>query len=102
MRRVAERPPGLATDGVGHGFEHPIFWIDRFHPHSIRQHTAFSAKGRNEVDAFHQAGLSSGGTDNGAPGHRTPACYAALVLDPDGKHIEAVYRGGSPWLGSAS
>ncbi len=94
MRRVAEMPPGLATDGVGYGLVYPIFWIDRFHPHSARQHTAFAAKDRGEVDAFHEAGLSAGGRDNGAPGFRTPAYYAAFVLDPDGNNIEAVHRGG--------
>ncbi len=93
LRRVTEMPPGQATDGVGYGVDFPVFWIDRFHPHSVRQHTAFAARSRAEVDAFHAAGLAAGGTDNGAPGARAPAYYAAFVLDPDGNNIEAVYRG---------
>ena len=93
MRRVAQMPPELGTDGVGYGFDYPIFWIDRFHPHSVRQHTAFAAKDCGEVDAFHKAGLAAGGSDNGSPGFRTPTYYAAFVIDPDGNNMEAIYRG---------
>jgi catechol 2,3-dioxygenase-like lactoylglutathione lyase family enzyme len=49
--------------------------------------------GRSAVDAFHRAGLSAGGRDNGAPGLRrdySPTCYAAFLLDPDGNNVEAV------------
>jgi hypothetical protein len=37
-------PEGVGTDGIGYGVDHPVFWIDRYHPHSVRQHTAFAAK----------------------------------------------------------
>jgi catechol 2,3-dioxygenase-like lactoylglutathione lyase family enzyme len=97
MRRVAQMPDGVGTDGVGYGVEYPTFWIDRFHPHSTRQHTAFVAANADAVDAFHRAGLLAGGRDNGAPGARsgqsTPVYYAAFLLDPDGNNIEAVFRG---------
>jgi catechol 2,3-dioxygenase-like lactoylglutathione lyase family enzyme len=97
MRRAMQLPQGVGTDGVGYGVEYPIFWIDRFHPHSTHQHTAFAASSREAVDAFHRAALSAGGKDNGPPGPRenqsTPTYYAAFVLDPDGNNIEAVYRG---------
>jgi catechol 2,3-dioxygenase-like lactoylglutathione lyase family enzyme len=96
MRRVAQIPENLGTDGIGYGLDHPVFWIDRFHPHSVKQHTAFAAKGRIEVDAFYVAALKAGGIDNGGPGLRkqyAPGYYAAFVLDPDGNNIEAVYRG---------
>lgn len=93
MRRARQIPNNMGTDGVGYGFGYPVFWIDRFHPHSIKQHTAFAAKSRAEVDAFHAAALMAGGTDNGAPGQRRPNYYAAFVLDPDGNNIEAVLRG---------
>jgi catechol 2,3-dioxygenase-like lactoylglutathione lyase family enzyme len=58
-------------------------------------HLAFQAKDRATVDAFHQAALKAGGTDNGAPGERDyhPAYYACFVLDPDGNNIEAVFHG---------
>ncbi|GAB3306744.1 VOC family protein [Luteimonas notoginsengisoli] len=97
MRRAMQMPENAGTDGVGYGVEYPVFWIDRFHPHSTRQHTAFVARSRAEVDAFHAAALAAGGTDNGAPAARqdqsTPIYYAAFVLDPDGNNIEAVFRG---------
>jgi catechol 2,3-dioxygenase-like lactoylglutathione lyase family enzyme len=96
LRRVAQIPENLGTDGIGYGLDHPVFWIDRFHPHSAKQHTAFAAKSRTEVDAFYAAALKAGGIDNGGPGLRkqyAPGYYAAFVLDPDGNNIEAVYRG---------
>ena len=93
MHRVTQMPDGLGTDGVGYGVDYPVFWIDRYHAHSVRNHTAFAAKTRAEVDAFHAAAIKAGGTDNGAPGLRKPSYYAAFVLDPDGNNIEAVFRG---------
>ncbi|WP_254380077.1 VOC family protein [Corallococcus exiguus] len=90
------RTPG--ADGIGYGRDYPIFWIDRFHPHGVKQHTAFAATSRAQVDAFHSAAVAAGGADNGPPGLRGvetgyPAgYYAAFVLDPDGNNIEAVFR----------
>lgn len=87
---------GAELGGVGYGADYPIFWIDVFHPAGARQHTAFRAVDRAEVDAFHAAALAAGGADNGAPGLRgggyPPGYYAAFVLDPDGNNIEAVCR----------
>lgn len=93
MRRVRQMPENLGTDGIGYGFDFPVFWIDTFHSHSVRQHTAFKAGSRAAVDAFHAAALAAGGADNGPPGQRRPGYYAAFVLDPDGNNMEAVYRG---------
>jgi len=92
LRRVMQMPDN-GTDGIGYGFQYPVFWIDRYHPHSVKQHTAFAARSRAEVDAFYAAALNAGGIDNGAPGLRRPNYYAAFVLDPDGNNIEAVFRG---------
>jgi catechol 2,3-dioxygenase-like lactoylglutathione lyase family enzyme len=96
MRRVIEMPEGAGSDGIGYGVEYPIFWIDRFHPHSTRQHTAFAASSREAVDAFHRAALGAGGRNNGPPGLRenqsTSVYYAAFVFDPDGNNIEVVFR----------
>jgi catechol 2,3-dioxygenase-like lactoylglutathione lyase family enzyme len=58
-------------------------------------HLAFRAESREEVDAFHAAALTAGGTDNGAPGLRPEyhdGYYGAFVLDPDGHNIEAVHH----------
>ncbi len=95
-KRVSQMPDNVGTDGIGYGIDYPIFWIDRFHPQSVRQHVAFKAKSRAEVKAFYEAALLSGGTDNGAPGLRgngyPQGYYATFVLDPDGNNIEAVCR----------
>jgi len=69
-------------------------------------HLAFIAESREQVDAFHRAGVEAGYRDNGGPGLRSyaPDYYAAYLLDPDGHNVEAVHR--SPetrarwtWLG---
>jgi len=98
LSRVAQLPPESGKDGIGYGHKYPIFWIDRFHPHGVKQHTAFVAMSRSEVDAFYDAALNVGGRDNGPPGLRGPEAgyppgyYAAFVLDPDDNNIEAVFR----------
>lgn len=97
-RRVMQLPPDTGADAVGYGESFPAFWIDRFHPHSQRYHTAFSARSRAEVEAFHAAALANGGLCNGPPGLRDPSMgypsgyFAAFVLDPDGNNMEAVFR----------
>ena len=82
--------------GVGYGANYPIFWIDVFHAHGVKQHIAFRARSREEVQAFYAAALSAGGQDNGGPGLRDTGhpsgYYAAFVLDPDGNNIEATHR----------
>jgi catechol 2,3-dioxygenase-like lactoylglutathione lyase family enzyme len=93
LRRIRQIPEGVGSDGIGYGLDYPVFWIDRYHPHSVRQHTAFVARTRAEVEAFHAAALKAGGTDNGAPGVRHHNYYAAFVLDPDGNNMEAIFRG---------
>jgi catechol 2,3-dioxygenase-like lactoylglutathione lyase family enzyme len=62
-------------------------------------HVAFVAASREEVDAFHRAGVEAGFRDNGPPGVREQYSsaeagryYAAFLLDPDGNNIEAVVR----------
>jgi catechol 2,3-dioxygenase-like lactoylglutathione lyase family enzyme len=98
LRRVMQLPENDGADGVGYGIDYPVFWIDRFHPHGVKQHTAFVARNRAEVDAFHAAAPKAGGIDNGPPGVRDIAdgyprgYYAAFVLDPDGNNMEAVFR----------
>jgi catechol 2,3-dioxygenase-like lactoylglutathione lyase family enzyme len=99
LRRVMQLPED-GCDAVGYGVDYPIFWIDRFHPHGVKNHTAFVAKNVAEVDAFHAAALKAGGADNGPPGLRDtakgypPGYYAAFVFDPEGNNMEAVCRGG--------
>ena len=98
LRRVMQLPENSGADGIGYGVDYPVFWIDRFHPHGVQQHTAFAAKTRAEVDAFYRAALNAGGIDNGPPGLRDtsrgypPGYYAAFVIDRDGNNMEAVFR----------
>jgi catechol 2,3-dioxygenase-like lactoylglutathione lyase family enzyme len=68
LRRVMQLPENVGADGIGYGVNYPVFWIDRYPHHSVRQHTAFVAKNRAEVDAFHAAATKAGGTDNRQPG----------------------------------
>lgn len=59
-------------------------------------HVALVAKDKAAVQAFYDAGLAAGGTDNGKPGVRAdyaPDYYAAFIKDADGNNIEALYRG---------
>jgi catechol 2,3-dioxygenase-like lactoylglutathione lyase family enzyme len=63
-------------------------------------HIGFFARTREEVDAFHRAGIDAGFEDNGPPGVRehysseaAGLYYAAFLIDPDGNNIEAVHRG---------
>ncbi len=53
---------------------------------------ALIAPTRAAVDAFHAAGLTAGGTDEGAPGLRPygPHFYACYLRDPDGNKLSAV------------
>jgi predicted lactoylglutathione lyase len=54
---------------------------------------AFAADDRATVEAFHEAAVAAGGSDNGRPGLRPeyhPSYYGAFVLDADGNNIEAV------------
>lgn len=53
---------------------------------------ALDAESRAAVDAFHEAALANGGTDEGAPGLRPfhAHFYAAYVRDPDGNKLSAV------------
>jgi catechol 2,3-dioxygenase-like lactoylglutathione lyase family enzyme len=51
---------------------------------------AFSAKSQDEVKAAHAAGLTNGGSDEGAPGFRPPekqTWYGAYLRDPTGNKV---------------
>jgi catechol 2,3-dioxygenase-like lactoylglutathione lyase family enzyme len=63
-------------------------------PATQNLHLCFVARSREEVDAFHAAGVAAGFRSNGAPAYRdyAPGYYAAYLLDPDGNNVEALYR----------
>jgi catechol 2,3-dioxygenase-like lactoylglutathione lyase family enzyme len=81
---------GLGTQGK------PFIWIANSGRPSPTGHVALGARNAEEVNAFYQAAMAAGGTDNGAPGIRKDyhdKYYAAYVRDPDGNNIEAVWQG---------
>lgn len=82
---------GGTMHGFGRDFK-PLFWIVGNAKIGEATHFAFIAKTRAEVDAFYEAALKAGGTDNGRPGIRRYHAnyYGAFVHDPDGINIEAV------------
>lgn len=91
-RLLQEYPAAL-----GYGDGHAELWLleaERPVPADAASglHLCFSAPSRAGVDAFHQAALKTGGTDNGKPGLRAdygPDYYAAFAIDPDGYRLEA-------------
>jgi catechol 2,3-dioxygenase-like lactoylglutathione lyase family enzyme len=64
-------------------------------PATEHLHLALGVPDQESVGAFHAAGLTAGGRDNGAPGERPvyhPGYYGAFLLDPDGNNVEAVFH----------
>ncbi len=95
MEIPADFTPAGTGGAVGFGADQkPFFWIGEGPvPDANHIHVAFTAKSHADVDAFYQAAIAAGGTDNGAPGlrpHYHANYYGAFVLDPDGNNIEAV------------
>ena len=78
--------------GAGFGRDAPSLWISASSEPRSSVHLALSSPDKSAVRAFHNAALTAGAKDNGAPGPRdfAPNYYAAFVIDPDGNNIEAV------------
>jgi len=84
------------------GGDDKVFYFDEFYVGADGQttshiHLTFRADSIEAVHAFHSAGITAGGTDNGQPGYREyhKTYFAAFLLDPDGNNIEAVCDVGS-------
>ncbi|MCP5144193.1 MAG: VOC family protein [Gammaproteobacteria bacterium] len=84
----------MGDRGVLYGAEAPEFLITK--PANGQPATyanggtlGFHSTTRDGVNAFHAAGMSNGGTDEGAPGPRTftPTAYGAYLRDPDGNKL---------------
>ena len=101
----------LGTLGIKPGFvdRHRIFWRSKTGTFSVSQPIdgkdatcsnggtiGFVAASREEVDAFHAAGLANGATTcEDPPGIREGAAgklYLAYLRDPDGNKICAMHR----------
>jgi len=60
-------------------------------------HVAFRVSNEEQVQKFHLAAITAGGTNNGEPGPRpnySEGYYACFVHDLDGYNIEAMYDSG--------
>jgi catechol 2,3-dioxygenase-like lactoylglutathione lyase family enzyme len=70
------------------------FWIVDGQVNTPRIHVAFTTESCQKVNAFYEAAVKLGSTDNGAPSLRPHYYhhnyYGAFVLDPDGHNIEVV------------
>jgi hypothetical protein len=60
LRRVIQLPANDGPGSIGYGVDYPVFWIDRFHPHGVKQHAAFVSMNRTDAEAFHAAALKAG------------------------------------------
>ncbi len=88
---VSEGPPAYGAELCAGGEVSLCFHQTEEMPAHL--HLAFSAKTRQQVEAFYRAALDAGGKDNGAPGLRPQYhanYFAAFVIAPDGHNVEAV------------
>jgi catechol 2,3-dioxygenase-like lactoylglutathione lyase family enzyme len=72
-----------------------FFWLRQGDADAKAAHIGFVAKSEAKVNAFYEAAMAAGATDNGKPGARLyydPRYYAANVFDLDGYSLEAVYK----------
>ncbi len=84
-------PTSRASEGDGRVF----FWLRQGDADAKAAHIGFVAKTEAKVNAFYEAAMAAGATDNGKPGARLyydPRYYAANVFDLDGYSLEAVYK----------
>jgi catechol 2,3-dioxygenase-like lactoylglutathione lyase family enzyme len=54
---------------------------------------ALGAASREQVDAVYAKALELGGSDEGAPGQRSPGFYGAYFRDLDGNKLNCCYMG---------
>jgi catechol 2,3-dioxygenase-like lactoylglutathione lyase family enzyme len=79
---------------IAYGIDHAAFWIEVTRtPGAGSARVAIAVRGRAAVDAAYEAGLGSGGTDDGPPRSHPqygPRYYAAYLRDPDDQRLEIV------------
>jgi catechol 2,3-dioxygenase-like lactoylglutathione lyase family enzyme len=96
LQPLGYRKLQVRADTVGFGKDYSEFWLN-VRPDLAEVgsgiHVALRARSTTQVEAFHAAALSAGGTCDGPPGSRlqySATYFAAFVRDPDGNRIEAV------------
>jgi hypothetical protein len=94
----------VQEDGIAYGpADLDDFAISRGRPVTTAAHVAFDATGRDAVDAFFEAAVTSGATGRGEPGVWTQYSeryYAAFVNDLHGNNVEAVWHAPEPVAGA--
>ncbi len=95
-KRIMEAPDyfiawGNSPEGAGLGITYPF---DKA-PATVGNGTmaALGATSREQVDRVYARALELGGTDEGAPGQRSPGFYAAYFRDLDGNKLNCCYQG---------
>ncbi|KQT91900.1 VOC family protein [Rhizobium sp. Leaf453] len=89
---------GYSLGGSGQGF---VLWVcEPFNSEPAVPGNGtmigFMAKSHAEVDAFYDAALKNGGSDEAAPGPRPqygPDWYSAYLRDPAGNKLAIVFNG---------
>jgi catechol 2,3-dioxygenase-like lactoylglutathione lyase family enzyme len=99
LATIGYEPLDVRGSTVGFGKTYSEFWInarpdmDPLPAHN-GAHICLRARSAEQVDAFHAAALTHGGTSAGEPGLRPHdgrnGYYAAFIRDHDGNRIEAV------------
>lgn len=81
---------------VGFGKRYPEVWLNLRAGWRAAgdggMHVCLRAQSAESVQAFYEAALRNGGSDDGAPGPRQAAMtayYACFIRDPDGNKLEA-------------
>ncbi len=81
-----------SEDRIGWGIVRPVFYASASDaPGPSTGHVCLGSPGISGVKGAWEAGLSSGGTDDGKPGQRPEygaTYYSAYLRDPDGNRIE--------------
>ena len=98
-RRLMEFMPYAIGYGP-RGGDHAEFWIGLPHNQTAATsgngtHVGFSARTKAQVNAFHAAALTAGGSNDGEPGPRPdygPTYYGAFIYDLDGNKLEATVQ----------
>lgn len=92
--RIMEHPGAVAF-----GKQFPEFWVQTpidGKPAAVGNgtHVGFMATSQAQVDAFYEAAIAAGATDDGKPGPREEygaPYYGCFVRDPDGHKVEATF-----------
>ena len=82
---------GNSQEGAGLGITYPF---DK-NPATVGNGVmvALNALSREQVDRVYAKAIELGGTDEGAPGQRSPGFYAAYFRDLDGNKLNCCYMG---------